>query len=97
MIEAMAPLAPQTLVARRPDALTAAVDDELVMLDVRSSTYFGLDRIGRRIWDLIERPTSVGDLCATLEREFDVDEETCLADVRAFVAQLQAADLVDVR
>jgi hypothetical protein len=90
-------LNPETLVARRPEPLTAPVDDELVMLDLASSTYFGLDRIGRRIWALIEEPASVATICATLEREFDVSPETCRADVAAFVQELAGADLIELR
>jgi hypothetical protein len=90
-------LSPDTVIARSEAPLTAPVDDELVMLDTSSSTYFGLDRVGRRIWDLIERPTSIGELCATLQREFDVAAETCAADVTAFVGQLESANLIEVR
>jgi hypothetical protein len=86
-----------TVIARRPDPLTAPVDGELVMLDPRKSVYFGLDRIGHRIWDLLERPQSIGELCGTLEREFEVSPETCQADVLAFVDRMAQADLVEVR
>jgi hypothetical protein len=87
----------ETIVARRPETLSAPVDDELVMLDTRTSTYFGLDRIGNRIWELIEEPKLVGDICAVLQREFDVSEARCLEDVAAFVEQLERADLIELR
>jgi hypothetical protein len=85
------------VVVRRGEPLTAAVDGELVMLDVQSSRYFGLDAIGNRIWDLIAQPRSVGDLCEMLQTEFDVPGETCRADVLAFVKQLEEAELVEIR
>jgi hypothetical protein len=90
-------LSAETVIVRRPEPLTAPVDAELVMLDTRKSLYFGLDRVGRRIWDLLEEPRSIGALCATLEGEFEVAPERCRADVLAFVEQMREADLVEVR
>jgi hypothetical protein len=86
----------ETVVARRDEPLTAPVDDELVMLDPRQSVYFGLGPTGRRIWELLERPQSVGELCAELEGEFDVSAEACRADVLAFLAQLDEAELLEI-
>jgi coenzyme PQQ synthesis protein D (PqqD) len=97
MSGAVPDLALETVIARRPDPLTAPVDDELVMLDTRKSVYFGLDRIGRRIWDLLDQPRPIGALCKTLEGEFDVSPETCRDDVLAFVGQMAEAGLVEVR
>ena len=88
-------LSPETVVARRTEPLTAPVDDEMVMLDPRLSRYYGLDRIGQRIWELLERPRSVGELCAALEGEFAVSADTCRTDVLAFLEQLQEAELLE--
>jgi hypothetical protein len=86
-----------SVLARRPDPLTAPVDGELVMLDTRKSLYFGLDHVGRRVWELLAEPQSVAALCGTLEREFDVTRETCRTDVVAFLERLREQDLVEVR
>jgi hypothetical protein len=93
----MSELTLDTVVARGSQALSAPVDDEIVMLDMASSTYFGLDRTGRRIWELLDEPRSVADVCTVLEREFDVEPERCHADVLAFLAALEEAKLVEAR
>jgi coenzyme PQQ synthesis protein D (PqqD) len=90
-------LAPEAIVARRGEPLTAAVDGELVMLDTRQSLYFGLDAIGYRIWALLEQPCSIAALCVALCEEFDVPAETCQADVLAFLEQMEQAELVEIR
>ena len=86
-----------TVIARLPGPLTAPVDGELVMLDTRKSLYFGLDSIGHRIWNLLDEPRTVGALCETLGREYDVSPEACRADVLAFLDQMEQAELVEVR
>jgi hypothetical protein len=93
----MPKLSLDTVIARRPGPLTAPVDGELVLLETGQSMYFGLDRIGRRIWDLLEQPQSVAALCGTLEGEFEVEPETCRADVLAFVEEMEQARLLEVR
>ena len=65
------------------------------MLDPKRSRYFGLDPIGRRIWELLERPRSVDAICGTLQEEFDVTAETCRADVLTLLGELQDAELLD--
>jgi hypothetical protein len=89
----MADLVPSTVVVRSSEPLTAVVDGELVMLDARSSSYFGLDGIGTRIWELLEAPRSVDDVCTVLIEEYEVDPETCRTEVLAFITDLLDAQL----
>jgi hypothetical protein len=87
---------PASVVVRSARPLAASVDDEIVMLSPDQGAYYGLNAVGSRIWELIDRPRSVTDLCAVLAAEFMVDDETCLAEVLAFLDRLERADLVEV-
>jgi coenzyme PQQ synthesis protein D (PqqD) len=87
----------ETVVARRGEPLTADVDGDLVMLDRSQGRYFGVDRVGHRIWDLLERPQTVGDICTELQGQFDVAAERCRADTLDFLAQLADAELLEIR
>ncbi|GIJ46755.1 hypothetical protein Val02_36410 [Virgisporangium aliadipatigenens] len=81
----------------RADApLTADVGDELVMLSPEHGEYFGLNAVGTRIWELIAEPRALSELCARLADEFEVDDETCRAEVLEFLRQLAEVDLVRV-
>ena len=66
------------------------------MLDPEGGRYFGLDPVGRRIWELIEAPISVEALCGVLTSEFDIDLETCRREVLPFLQRMHEADLVDL-
>jgi hypothetical protein len=90
-------LTDETVIARRGEPLTATVDEDLVMFDAERGEYFGLDRVGRRIWELLETPRSMGELCGALEAEFDVTPEACRADVGAFIENARDAALVELR
>jgi hypothetical protein len=90
----MAHIGPSTVLVRSPDPLTATVSGEVVMLDIGQGSYFGLDRSGTAIWDLLATPRSVADLCDQLVQRFDVSPETCRSEVIFFLYDLREAGLV---
>ena len=82
-------IALHTRLNRDNDILYAAVDkDEAVMMSIAADSYFGLNAVGIRIWELLEHPITVAGLCAQMCEEFDVDAKTCEAEVLKFVCDL---------
>lgn len=82
---------------RRTRALyEAAFDDEMMGLDVEGGSYFSFNATGRRVWELLAEPRSLDALCAALDEEFEVEPAICRADVRALLAELEAAGLVEI-
>ncbi len=85
-----------TRVVRFSELMSAPVDKEIVILSLASNHYVGLDEIGRRVWELIEQPRRVDELCRQLTREFDATEEQIAGDVLPFLSQLENEGLVHV-
>jgi Coenzyme PQQ synthesis protein D (PqqD) len=79
---------------RSRDLLTAVVDEDTVMFAPDQGVYFGLDPVGTRVWELLEEPRSIDDLCRILGDEYEIDAETCRTDVGALIAELRGAKLV---
>ena len=82
------PLTLESTVVRSTEVMTSPVDDELVMMSLESSQYYGLNRVGRRIWELLAEPTTVAAVCAQLVTEFEVEPDQCASEVLAFLATL---------
>lgn len=74
---------------KQGDWLAAKVGDELVMMSATQGHYLGLTVVGARIWELLDVPQTVADLCAHLTVEFDVEPETCRAEVETFLRELE--------
>jgi hypothetical protein len=72
--------------------VSARVGDEVAVLDLDRSIYYGLDPVGARIFELLQKPAALRDVLAAVLAEFDVDAPTARADLLAFVD-----DLVDRR
>ncbi len=70
------------------DVLSQEVNGETVLLDLNSESYFGLDEVGTRIWQLMregERPEKIVDI---LREEYDVDENKLRKDLDELLAKL---------
>ncbi|MFI5280417.1 MAG: PqqD family peptide modification chaperone [Gemmatimonadales bacterium] len=76
--------------------LASDFGSEQVILNLRDGVYYGLEDVGARIWQLLQRPTTLAAMRAVLVEEFDVDAERCEQDLRALIADLGARGLVKI-
>jgi hypothetical protein len=91
------PINPQSIVCRTDKILFADIDEEVVMMDIEQGTYYGMDDIASQIWNLIEEPIRVSDLCSALQESYDVSPEDCLRDIVEFLDQLNEQGLLNIQ
>ena len=91
----MSGVQPDRLVVRSQEPLARRVDDDTVMFHPARGEYFALDHVGTRVWDLLETPTTVDELCARLREEFDVEPGRCAEDVGHLIGRLLDAGLAE--
>jgi len=72
------------------------VDGEMVLLDMNSENYFGLDEVGTSIWQSIQENTDRSEVFKSLLVQYDVVEEVLENDLKVFVEKLQENGLVRV-
>jgi hypothetical protein len=61
------------------------LDDEMVLLNLETGTYFGLDALGSRIWKLIEQGATEAAIFEQLLTEYAVEPLELRADLSAFL------------
>ena len=44
----------QSIVSRNPEIIHRPIENELVMMSIEQGMYFGLDKTGTQIWELLE-------------------------------------------
>ena len=71
-----------------PQVMSRLVGDETVLLDLASGVYFGLDGVGKRIWESVADGGSLGEAVEIIVAEYEVEETQAQADVIAFANQL---------
>lgn len=67
---------------------------EAVLLDLASESYFGLDQVGTRIWQLLGEHGDLEQAARAFLDEYDVDETRFMKDLTDFVAELSEAGLL---
>jgi hypothetical protein len=78
------------------DVVAREVAGEMVLLDLASGLYFGLDPVGSRIWDrLSEGPCSLVEVCDVIEAEFDAPRAQIEQDIVALAAQFTEKKLIN--
>jgi len=78
------------------DVLTQEVSGEMVLMDLSSEQYFGLDAIGTRVWNLLDQGTAPVGLLSILLREYEVEQQQLESDIEELLGQLLEAGLVRV-
>jgi hypothetical protein len=84
-------------VVRSREILESAVDGEVIALDISQGECYGFNPVASSIWHLLERETSVAEICDSLYKEFEVERDVCEADVTRLLVELQSAGLIEVR
>lgn len=85
-----------TVVKQSTGQVSCNLHDEIAILNLDKAAYFGLEGVGSQIWQALERPRAVKDLCKLIVDDFDVDPAQCQADVLRFLHTLQQAGLVEM-
>ena len=65
-----------------------------MILDLASGTYYGLDPVGARIWQLMAEGQTLKQVCEIMLAEYEVTRENIERDVLALVQTLLERKLV---
>ena len=79
-----------------PQVVAREVGNETVILDLVSGNYFGLDRVGARMWQLIEAGKSLAAVRDAMADEYNVSLEVLERDVLALARDLVEKKLVSI-
>jgi hypothetical protein len=86
-----------SIVVASVDQISSDMAGEIVMLNLKNGTYYGLDEVGARVWNLIQEPRSVSAVCDAILAEYQVEPDRCEGDLLALLGELAAAELIEVR
>lgn len=79
------------------DAIFRDLNGEAVILDLASGAYFGLNEVGTRIWQLIERHGRLQIVLDELRREYEAAPDDLERDLLDLVGRLAEAGLGEVK
>jgi len=78
------------------EVLAQELDGETVLLDLASESFFGLDEVSTRVWQLLQKGMGKTEVVDTLLEEYEVERDILEQDVTDLLARLGEAGLITV-
>lgn len=77
------------------EVLSSKIDEEAILMSFEAESYFGLDPVGSRIWELLSKqPATVDELVVLLMEEYEINETICRKHVQEFICDMSAKKLI---
>ena len=78
------------------EVMARQVGEETVILDLASGTYFGLNPVGARIWQLVSEGRALAEVCESMLDEYEVSREELERDLSGLLDTLTDKGLIKV-
>ena len=85
---------PDTVYRPQPTVLSTTLDEETILLDLETGSYFGLNETGARIWTLLDGRRDTQTVSSLVANEFDIDPEAADRETRTFLGRLGLLKLI---
>jgi len=86
----------QDVLTLSPDVVFRDLDGEAVLLNLETGTYFGLNEVGTRMWNLIQQYGALQRVFESMQEEYEVAPAVLEQDLLHLVGQLCAKGLLSV-
>ena len=86
-----------SIVKRSANQVCCDMGGESIILNLKSGIYYSLGEVGAKIWALTEQPMAITAIREAILKEYYVEADTCEHDVLAFVEEMDAAGLIEVK
>jgi hypothetical protein len=73
------------------------LDGEVVILNLKTGIYYGLNGVGSSIWYLIQHPKAISEIKDALIAQYKVEPDQCEKDLLALLDTLQDEGLVEIK
>lgn len=79
------------------DHVACSLGDEAAILNLKNTTYYGLNPVGTRVWNLVQQSRCVSEIRDALLEEYDVEAEQCEQDLLDLLENMREQGLIEVR
>ena len=82
--------------AIQEDQIFREMDGESVILNIQTGAYCGLNTVGTRVWQIIQKPISVTGIRDTLLEEYNVEKKRCEHELLTLLNKMAGLKIVEV-
>jgi hypothetical protein len=92
----MAIISERSTIVVTKDQVSADLSGEAAILNLKTSTYFGLNTVGASIWKLVREPKTVSQIRDAILQEYDVEPDRCEHDIMELLQELSKHGLIEI-
>lgn len=85
------------MVVATPEQVSSDLAGESVILNLKTGMYFGLNEVGASVWNLLQEPCAVKDICTQILEEYEVEPEQCERDILALLTEMVESELIEIK
>lgn len=85
-----------TIVAAN-NQISSDLGGEVAILNLKNGVYYGLNEVGARIWELIQKPRALNEIRDIILDEYVVEVERCERDMLELLTKMAAEGLIEVK
>ena len=86
-----------SIVVAAPEQVSCPLGEESAILNLKNTVYYGLNPVGTKVWNLLQKPRSVRELKEALLEEYEVDASQCEKDLVELLEKMRGEGLIQVR
>lgn len=90
-------LSVRSIVIATREQVSCPLGEESAILNLKNTVYYGLNPVGARVWNLLQRARTVGELRDVLLDEYEVDAGRCERDLIELLEKMRSEGLVEIR
>ena len=90
------PLSLSSIVTASKDHVGGALDQEMVLLNMKAGIYYGLNNVATYIWEQMQQPIPVARIRDALVKTYAVDPARCETDLLALLRELETVNLIEI-
>jgi hypothetical protein len=79
---------------KREDVAAKVIDGELIAIRLSDGTYYSMDPVGTRVWELLEAGHELSAVVASIAADYAVPAERVARDLRDLARDLLAESLI---
>ena len=84
----------QSYPQRNEQVIAQKASSDFLLFNMNDGSYYSLNEVGCRVWELCDGNRSIAQLVETLEAEYDAPAETLTKDVLELLEHLRGGKLI---
>ena len=76
--------------------LANPVGGEMIILNMETGDYLGLNTVGSFIWEQLATPIVLREMIERLHAAYEVDESTCLRETLVYLEKMKGFGLLEI-